>query len=215
MLKTQRFVFSPFYENTYVIWDSETSDGAIIDPGCYDAKEREVLADYVEKNKINLRYLINTHCHIDHIFGNDFIKKKYNLVFMAPEKDVFLLDLMIDTAKNYGVDFTPSPQPDALISEETEIQLGNLLGKFIYTPGHTPGEYCLFFEAAKVCFTGDVLFNGGIGRTDLWGGNYETLIESIRTKLFVLPSDTIVFPGHESSTSIGEEIKYNSFLKTS
>ncbi|MBA4406170.1 MBL fold hydrolase [bacterium] len=215
MLKTQRFVFSPFYENTYLIWDNEGNEGAVIDPGCYEAKEREVLDDFIIKNKINLRYLINTHCHIDHIFGNAYIKQKYNPVYMAPEKDVFMLDLMIDTAKNYGVELTPSPKPDKFISEEIEFILGAIIGKFIFTPGHSPGEFCLYFPDEKVCFTGDVLFNGSIGRTDLWGGNYETLIQSIQTKLLTLPHDVVVYPGHESSTTIGDEIMYNSFLKSS
>lgn len=215
MLKTQRFVFSPFYENTYVIWNDDTKEGAIIDPGCYDAKERETLDDFIIKNEIKLKFLVNTHCHIDHIFGNAYVKQKYDPVYMAPEKDVFMLDLMIETAKNYGVEFTSSPKPDKFISEELEFILGELKGKFIFTPGHSPGEFCLYFPAETVCFTGDVLFNGSIGRTDLWGGNYETLIRSIQTRLLTLPNDVVVYPGHESTTTIGDEIRYNSFLKTS
>jgi glyoxylase-like metal-dependent hydrolase (beta-lactamase superfamily II) len=126
-----------------------------------------------------------------------------------------MLDLMIDTAKNYGVEFTPSPKPDKFIDETEPFILGESIGKFIYTPGHTPGEFCLYFETEKVCFTGDVLFNGSIGRTDLWGGNYDTLIQSIQTKLLTLPDDVIIYPGHDSYSTIGDEIKYNSFLKTS
>ena len=214
MLNIQRFVFSPFYENTYIIWDVETKEGAIIDPGCYDSKEREAVAEFIHENSIRLIYLINTHCHIDHIFGNAYIKQKYNPIYLAPEKDVFMLDLMIDTAKNYRVEFTPSPKPDKFISEDVEFVLGELKGKFIFTPGHTPGEFCLYFETEKVYFTGDVLFHGSIGRTDLWGGNYDTLIESIQTKLLTLPKEVLVYPGHESRTTIGDEIKYNPFLKS-
>ncbi len=215
MLKIQRYVFSPFSENTYIIWDDDSKEGAIIDPGCYDSKEREAVDDFIYNNSIRLIYLVNTHCHIDHIFGNAFIKQKYNPIYLAPEKDVFMLDLMIDTAKNYRVEFTPSPKPDQFISEDVEFVLGRLKGKFIFTPGHTPGEFCLYFQTEKVCFTGDVLFNGSIGRTDLWGGNYDKLIESIQTKLLTLPNEVVVYPGHESRTTIGDEKKYNSFLKTS
>ena len=215
MLKIQRYVFSPFSENTYIIWDEESKDGAVIDPGCYDAKERETVDDFIEGNSINLKYLVNTHCHIDHIFGNAYIKGKYNPLYIAPEKDLFLLDLMIDTAKNYNVNITPSPKPDKFISEEFELVLGALKGNFIFTPGHTPGEYCLYFKSEKVCFTGDVLFNGSIGRTDLWGGDTDTLLESIHNKLLILPGDVVLYPGHDSRTTIGDEIKYNPFLKKS
>lgn len=215
MLKIQRYVFSPFSENTYIIWDDETKEGAIIDPGCYDSKEREAVEDFIHNNSIKLIYLVNTHCHIDHIFGNAFIKTKYNPIYLAPEKDLFMLDLMIETAKNYKVEFTLSPKPDQFISEDVDFILGGLKGKFIFTPGHTPGEFCLYFETEKVCFTGDVLFNGSIGRSDLWGGNYDQLIDSIQKKLLTLPKDVVVYPGHESRTTIGDEINYNPFIKTS
>ena len=213
MLNIQRFVFSPFYENTYLIWDENTKYTAIIDPGCYDEKERSALVDFIKKDSLQIKYLVNTHCHIDHIFGNAYLKEKYSPTFLAPEKDLFMLDLMMDTAKSYGVEFTPSPEPDKLIDESTPFVLGESIGKFIFTPGHTPGEYCLYFEKEKICFTGDVLFRRSIGRTDLWGGDYETLLDSIRTKLFSLPDDTVIYPGHESQSTIEEEKQHNPFFK--
>jgi len=213
MFNIQKFVFSPFYENTYLIWDDNTKDAAVIDPGCYDDKERSTLDEFIKKELLEIKFLINTHCHIDHIFGNAYIKEKYNPTFLAPEKDLFMLDLMIDTAKSYGVEFTPSPKPDKLIDKDEPFILGESAGKFIFTPGHTPGEYCLFFEKDKICFTGDVLFRRSIGRTDLWGGNYETLLESIRTKLFTLPDETIIYPGHDSHSTIEEEKENNPFFK--
>ncbi|MFA5804387.1 MAG: MBL fold metallo-hydrolase [Melioribacteraceae bacterium] len=213
MLKIQRFVFNPFSENTYIIWNDRTKEGAIIDPGCYDSKEREAVDDFIHLNSIKLTCLINTHCHIDHIFGNAHIKLKYRPIYLAPEKDVFMLDLMIDAAKNYGVEFTPSPKPDKLIDETELFILGELIGKFIFTPGHTPGEYCLYFENEKICFTGDVLFKRSIGRTDLWRGDYETLLDSIKTKLFTLPDETIIYPGHESQSTIEDEKENNPFFK--
>lgn len=213
MLKIQRFVFSPFFENTYLVWNDKSKETAIIDPGCYDAAERKVVDDFVNAHELQLKYLINTHCHIDHIFGNAFIKEKYNPLFLAPEKDLFMLNLMIDVAKSYGVELMPSPQPDKFITEDEQFELGGIKGKFLFTPGHTPGEFCLYFENEKVCFTGDVLFNGSIGRTDLWGGNYDVLIESIKTKLLALPDDTVLYPGHDAKSTIGSERKHNSFLK--
>lgn len=213
MLKIKRFVFSPFYENTYLIWDVSTKDAVIIDPGCYDENERITLDQFISKESLQIKYLINTHCHIDHIFGNAYIKEKYNPTFIAPEKDLFMLDLMIDTAKSYGVEFTPSPKPDKLIDETESFILGESIGKFIFTPGHTPGEYCLYFEKDKICFTGDVLFRSSIGRSDLWGGDYETLLNSIRTRLFTLPDDTIIYPGHEEQSTIGDEKENNPFFK--
>ena len=213
MLKIQKFVFSPFIENTYLIWDSESLEAAVIDPGNYDDSENRVLKDSIESENLKLLYLINTHCHIDHIFGNDFIKKIFECKFYAPEHDVFILDMMPEQAKVYGVKLTPSPNPDEFITENTIIKLGNLTGEFLFTPGHTPGEHCLLFRNEKVCFTGDVLFNMSIGRTDLWGGDYKTLLESIKQKLLVLPDDTKVYPGHEKESTIGFEKRNNPFLQ--
>lgn len=213
MLGIQRFVFNSFLENTYIIWDQNSKDAAIIDPGCYDAQERETVDNFITENSLQLKFLINTHCHIDHIFGNAYIKVKYNPVFLAPETDIPILDLMMDTAKSYNLELTRSPHPDKFISEHEPLELGELKGKFLYTPGHTPGEFCLYFENEKVCFTGDVLFKGSVGRTDLWGGNYTVLIGAIKTKLFSLPDDVTIYPGHESESTIGEERKFNPFFK--
>jgi hydroxyacylglutathione hydrolase len=214
MLQVKRFVFSPFYENTYIVWDDQNNEGAIIDPGCYDIKERKIVDEFIQSQAIKLIYLINTHCHIDHIFGNAYIKSKYNPIYLAPEKDVFMLDLMIETANNYNVEFTPSPKPDQFISEENGLLLGEHRGIFLFTPGHTPGEYCLYFENENICFTGDLLFKENIGRTDLWGGNYDTLIESIKNKLMTLPDDVVIYPGHDSDSTIRYEKMFNPFLKT-
>ncbi len=213
MLTIKKFIFNPFLENTYIVFDDESRETAIVDPGCYDERERESLSNYISQENLKVKFLINTHCHIDHIFGNSFIKEKYNPVYLAPEEDLFLLDLMIEQGKVYGTDLKPSPPPDEFISEGKEILIGLNSCKFIFTPGHSPGEFCLYFEKDKICFTGDVLFKGSIGRTDLWGGDYNTLIDSIKEKLFMLPDDVKIYPGHESESTIGYEKKYNPFFR--
>lgn len=213
MLNIQKFVFNPFSENTYIVWDDNSKTGAIIDPGCNDDNERETVDNFIRSNSLNLKFLINTHCHIDHIFGNSYIKKNYDVNFLAPEKDVPLLDMMINVAKIYAVELIPSPQPDELILDEQKFLLGNTEGEFLFTPGHSPGEVCLYFEKDKICFTGDVLFNKNIGRTDLLGGSYETLIASIENKLFTLPDDVTIYPGHGEASTIGDEKKNNPFFR--
>lgn len=212
MLEIKKFVFSPFAENTYIAYDSETREAMVIDPGCYTREEENKLADFIESNSLRVKYLINTHCHIDHIFGNRFVKDKYYPVFIVPEKDVFLLELMVDQAESYGLKMKPSPQPDESIESLGEIFLGDYKFEFIFTPGHTPGEYCIYCAKEKILFSGDVLFRLSVGRTDLWGGDYDTLIESIENKLYKLPDEVIVLPGHEAETTIGFEKANNPFV---
>lgn len=213
MLKIKKFIFSPFLENTYIAFDEDSKEAAVIDPGCFDERERGLLSSYIAGEDLTVKYLINTHCHIDHIFGNSFVKEKYNPLFLIPEKDLYLLDLMVEQGKVYGTYLTPSPHPDEFITEEKEIIIGFSTGRFLFTPGHSPGEFCLYFENEKVCFTGDVLFNNSIGRTDLWEGDYNTLIDSIKSKLFSMPDDVKIYPGHESESTIGREKKNNPFFR--
>lgn len=212
MLKIKRFVFSPFLENTYVVWDDENNRAAVVDPGCLSEDEENSLSEFIEKENLIIEYLLNTHCHIDHVFGNSYVKNKYEVPFYAPEKDVFLLDMLPNLAKEYGIQMKYSPNPGEYITEDTELKIGSIPVKFLFTPGHTPGEYCIYFENDKKCITGDVLFKEGIGRTDLWGGNYKTLLNSIESKLFTLPDDVEIFPGHGEFSTIGYEKLHNPFL---
>lgn len=212
-LETKKFVFSPFMENTYVIWNSETKTGAVIDPGCSDDSERTKLENFIKQNGIKLNFLINTHCHIDHIFGNAFIKNNFDVKFLAPEEDVFLLDKAVEQAEMFAVTMEPSPNPDEFIYDGMSIDLDGIKNDFLFTPGHTPGEYSIYFEDDNLCITGDVLFKEGIGRTDLWGGDMETLLNSIQTRLFGLPDDTTIYPGHGDESTIGHEKTNNPFLK--
>ncbi len=212
MIKLDKFTFNPFQENTYIIWDSICKDAIIVDPGCSNSMEEKLLTDFINNSDLKIKYLINTHCHIDHILGNKFVKEKYQIDFYAPELDVPLLDKAVEQAQMFGIEINQSPMPDKYLTEELTLSLGQSEMNFVFTPGHTPGEYCILFPKEKICISGDVLFLEGIGRTDLWGGNYETLIQSIQQKLFVLDDDYKVFPGHGDSTTIKHEKTHNPFL---
>ncbi|MDZ7763353.1 MAG: MBL fold metallo-hydrolase [Melioribacteraceae bacterium] len=211
-LGVQKFVFSPFMENTYIIWNNQTNEGAVIDPGCNSEGERDEVQKFIKENSISLKYLINTHCHIDHIFGNAFIKNNYDVKFIAPEEDSFLLKNAVEQAEMYAVKMEPSPEPDEFIYDGMAIDLGDIKNEFLFTPGHTPGEYSIYFEDEKICFTGDVLFKEGIGRTDLWGGNTDTILNSIKTRLLTLPPDTKIYSGHGEESTVLHEKQNNPFL---
>jgi glyoxylase-like metal-dependent hydrolase (beta-lactamase superfamily II) len=214
MIKLEKFIFNPFSENTYLIWEEASHETALIDPGCSDESEEAVLSEFISANELNLKYLINTHCHIDHIFGCKFIKEKYNPIFLIPEKDLPLLKNAAKQAEMFDIEIKTPPKPDQYLSEYLFITLNQSEIKFLFTPGHTPGEFCIYLEKEKILISGDVLFKEGIGRTDLWGGNYNTLINSINTKLLALPNDVKVYPGHGEETTIGNEKKNNPFLSS-
>jgi glyoxylase-like metal-dependent hydrolase (beta-lactamase superfamily II) len=212
MLKIQKFTFNPFAENSYILWDDETKESAIFDPGCYDESEKQEIDNFVSSNNLKPKYLINTHCHLDHIFGSCYIKSKYNVIYYSPEEDLPLLKQASQQASMFGLEIKEICMPDHFIKEGLKLKLGDSEIEFLFTPGHTPGGYCAYFKADKLCISGDVLFDGSIGRTDLPGGHYEQLLKSIREKLFVLPDDTIVYPGHGEATTIGKEKKTNPFF---
>jgi hydroxyacylglutathione hydrolase len=212
MIKINKFIFNPFAENTYLIWDSTSNVAIIIDPGCSNQNEENYLKEYIHKLKISPVFLINTHCHIDHIIGNAFVKKEFNVEFICAEEDYFLIESQENQATLFGLDINKSPLPGRYLTEDLELKINNTKIKFIHTPGHSPGGYCIYFPEEQICFTGDTLFKDTIGRTDLYQGNYHTLIHSIRKKLFLLPDDVIIYPGHGEESSIGYEKKYNQFL---
>ena len=183
MIRIKNFTFNLFAENTLVLWDDKTFECAIVDPGNSNSEEEKMLEEFISSNKLKMKYLVNTHCHIDHILGCRFVKEKYNPVYLAPELDLSLLKFAQKQAEAFDIKMEDPPLPDQFLNEEAYITLGDSVGKFIFTPGHSPGEFCIYFENEKLCITGDVLFNEGIGRTDLWGGDYKTLIDSIKSKL--------------------------------
>ena len=211
MLRLQTFTFNPFQENTYLIIN-ENKQCWIVDPGMYDTSETNHFFSYIEGEGLVPQAVINTHTHIDHIFGVDACKIKYNIPFLMHEKDLPVLKNAKGSAMLFGLNFPGAPEADAFIKEGT-MQLDDETIDIRLAPGHSPGSIVFYHAPGKWLLGGDVLFNGSIGRTDLPGGNFDTLINSIRTQVFVLPDDTIVYSGHGPATSIGNEKKFNPFLQ--
>ena len=213
MIQIQKFTFNLFSENTFVLWDDETKECAVIDPGCSDKNEESILENFITENNLSVKYLINTHCHIDHILGCEFVKQKFNPIYYAPKLDNPLIENAKMQADMVGIDFSISVFPEKYLSETEDLTIGKSALKFLFTPGHTPGEFCIYIPKIKTCITGDVLFFDSIGRTDLWGGNYETLLKSINEKILTLPDETIIYPGHGEQSTILREKKFNPFLQ--
>lgn len=211
MLYLKSFCFNPFQENTYLIYD-ENGEAFIIDPGNSTESENQQIQSFVAEKKLKLKRLLLTHAHLDHVFGNRFVFDRYGLLPEVHEKDLFFIDRMMQTAMTYGVNCDPSPAPEQLIKEGDVIQLGAYTFECIHTPGHSPGSISFYNASNKLLLSGDVLFYGSIGRTDLPMGDHETLLNSIRQKLFILPDDVKVYSGHGPSTSIGFEKQNNPFL---
>ena len=211
MLEIQCFTFNPFQENTYLLIN-EKKDCIIIDPGCYFEEERKELLAYIEKEGLNVTRLLNTHCHLDHIFGNRLVAKTYGVGLEIHSLDKIVLDRSPEAGKMFNVPFEPSPEPVRYLEEGEKIILGDDELVILLTPGHSPGSVCFYCTAQQFVIGGDVLFYQSIGRTDLPGGSHQTLINSIREKLFVLPDDVKVYPGHGQFTTIGFEKKHNPYL---
>lgn len=211
-MQIEIFTFNPFQENTYVLFD-ETLECIIIDPGCYEADERATLANYIESKNLKPVALLNTHCHIDHVLGNRFVADKYKLLLQIPDGEQATLDATTVYGPTFGIHMDPSPQPGKLLSDNEIIKFGTTQLQCILAPGHSPASICFYNATEKILIGGDVLFYKSIGRTDLPGGNHQQLLNSIFTRLFILPDDVKVFPGHGIETSIGFEKRHNPFLK--
>ncbi len=212
MLYTQSFVFNPFQENTYVIYNDKKQCW-IVDPGMSNEVETNHFNSYIADNKLVPQAIINTHTHLDHIFGVAAVKDKYHVPFGIHELDLPVLNGAAGSAMLFGFDFKNAPEPDFFISEQKILPIGDDDElEILLVPGHSPGSIAFYSPSAGWVIAGDALFSGSIGRTDLPGGNHNQLITSIRTQLFKLPESTIVYSGHGPSTTIGIEQKTNPFL---
>ena len=213
MLKLDSFVFNPFAENTYVVYDDDTKECVIIDPGCSTAGEENELFGFIDSHRLKPLMAINTHGHIDHIVGNTAVKKRYGIPVAAHPnvKDDFLRSRQ--QAQLFGMSFMGEGElPDRDLEDGEVVKVGESTLEVISTPGHAMGSISLYAEIEGWVFTGDALFCRSIGRTDFPGGNYEQLRTNIIERLFHLPDDTEVFSGHGESTTIFDERKYNMFL---
>ena len=211
MLKIKSFVFSPIQENTYLLYN-ESNEAIIIDPGCYFPEEKEELYTYITRSGLTPKMLLNTHCHLDHVFGNKDVAATYGLTLKLHEKEKFLLDNASAYGLMYDLPFDSYTGDCEWLKEGDTLILGEDELKVIEAPGHSPGHLCFYCAKQHFIISGDVLFNRSIGRTDLPMGNHIQLLDSIRTKLFVLPDETVVCSGHGPETTIGEEKRENPFL---
>jgi hydroxyacylglutathione hydrolase len=211
MLKIKSFVFSPIQENTYLLYN-EFNACLIIDPGCYFPEEKDELKAFITQSGIKPQMLLNTHCHLDHVFGNKFVAETYGLTLQLHENEKKLLDYAPTSGLMYNMPFDNYAGDYIYLKEGDLVKLGEDELAVIEAPGHSPGHICFYCAKQHFIISGDVLFNRSIGRTDLPGGNHQTLLKNIREKLFVLPDETVVYSGHGEETTIGEEKRHNPFL---
>lgn len=211
MLRTETFTFNPFQENTYLVYNDKKMCW-IVDPGMYDIREQTIITDYIAQHALLPQAIINTHTHIDHIFGVRILQERYNIPFLMHQMDLPVLANATASALVFSLDFGAAPKPDGFISEQEPLLLGTDQVTVRLAPGHSPGSIVFYYPDGGWVISGDVLFNSSIGRTDLPGGNHQTLIHSIQTQMLTLPADTLVLPGHGSTTTIGYEQQHNPFL---
>lgn len=212
-MKIKKFEFNMFPVNCYVLWD-ETNEAVVIDPGCFYEEEKQTFKNFIQTQGLTLKHLLNTHLHLDHIFGNPFIMREYNLKAEAGQQDEFWLAQAPNQSRMFGFQINEEPVPlGKYVCDGDIIYFGNTQLEAIHVPGHSPGSMVYYCKEEACLFSGDVLFQGSIGRADLAGGNFDELREHICSRLFILPNDTKVYPGHGPSTSIGEEKSNNPFFR--
>ena len=212
-MKIKQIQNNPFQENTYVVWDETTMEAAIIDCGALFPQEEERIDAFVSDNNLKVNYILNTHLHLDHCFGNAWAAERYGILPMAHKEDETLLARMGEQARMFGLPFEVRTEKlGGYLKDGDVLMLGKHEIKVIHTPGHSRGGLCFYISSAGWLISGDSLFEGSIGRTDLDGGSYATLIKSITEGLMTLPNETVVYPGHGPYTTIGNEKNNNPFL---
>lgn len=211
MLHLKSFCFGPFQENTYLLYDDQ-GECFIFDPGNSTSSENSEMKTFIEEKKLKPSRLLLTHAHLDHVLGNKFVHDTWGLLPEVNEYDLFFIEKMMQSSSMYGIPAEQSPMPSHFLKEGEKIKLAEHELLCIHTPGHSPGSISFYYEKSKFLISGDVLFLGSIGRTDLPMGNHETLLNSIRKKLFVLPGEVKVYSGHGPSTNIGFERENNPFF---
>lgn len=212
-MKIKQIQNNPFQENTYVVWDEATMEAAIVDCGALFPQEEERIEAFVNDNNLKVKHILNTHLHLDHCFGNAWAAERYGILPMAHEEDETLLARMGEQARMFGLPFEVKTEKlGGYLKDDDVLMLGENKIEVIHTPGHSRGGLCFYIPSAGWLISGDSLFEGSIGRTDLEGGSYTTLIKSITERLMTLPEETVVYPGHGPYTTIGDEKRMNPFL---
>ncbi|MEM6735917.1 MAG: MBL fold metallo-hydrolase [Bacteroidota bacterium] len=211
-MKIKTFVFNPFYENTLVL-SSSKRNCLIFDPGCYESFEINELTEYIETEELSVVAIINTHCHIDHVLGNEAIKNKYNVSLKIPENEKEIYAAMPTYAPNWGIMGYRHAEVDTYLADKNALELDELKLEMIEVPGHSPGHLMFYCKVENFIIGGDVLFRESIGRTDLPGGNHQALINNIKEKVYVLPEEVVIHPGHGPTTTIGHEKRNNPFVR--
>lgn len=211
MIQIQSFVFSPFQENTYVLFD-ETHEAVIIDPGCLMQAEKETLAQFITQNRLIVKALLQTHAHLDHVFGSAFVKRKYGVKMWMHKNELPILASVENRCQLWGIRGYEPVEADEFIDESDIISFGNSQLEILFVPGHAPGHLAFVNHAQRFVIGGDVLFKGSVGRTDFPLCDHEALINSIQTKFMALEDDYRVYAGHMDSTTIGHERRTNPFL---
>lgn len=212
MLKIHQFTFNEFQENTYLLSDPQGKT-VVIDPGCYHRREKAILQQYIAENGLEIVLLVNTHCHIDHVLGNYFIQHTYKVPFLIPEGEKGVLASVPQYAGMYGFGGYEPAEPSGFLTEKDTLSFGTAQMEIRFVPGHSPGHLVFYSPSDGFCIGGDVLFYNSIGRTDLPGGDHERLLANIRSQLYTLPPETVIYPGHGPETTIGYEQRTNPFCK--
>ncbi|MBC7745186.1 MAG: MBL fold metallo-hydrolase [Flavobacterium sp.] len=211
MINVKLFTCNPYQENSYLLYD-ETLECVIIDPGMYTGDEQNLVLKFIADNKLQPVLLLNTHCHIDHVLGNKFIYDTYGLLPQFHKGEEIVLNTVVSYAPQMGIRYDVSPQPETFLPETGYVSFGSSKLELIFAPGHSPAHLCFYNSDNNFLIGGDVLFYESIGRTDLPGGNHQQLLKNINEKLFILPEDCKVYPGHGPATTIGYEKLNNPFL---
>lgn len=212
MMTIQVFCFNAFQENTYVLYN-EKKEAIIVDPGCYSRIEEKILTDFIAAHELTPTLLLNTHCHLDHVFGNNFIHDTYGLPAILHANEQIILDRLPDAAAKYGIEVEAYRGPIQYVEDQAMIAFGKDAFKVLLTPGHSPGSICFYHEKQDFILGGDLIFKDSVGRTDFPGCNPQDLIKSIRDQILTLPDTLSIYSGHGPVTQLGRERKMNPYIK--
>lgn len=212
-MQVKSFAFNPLQTNTYLLIDEETRETIIVDPACYTDEEKKLLSDYITDNQLVVRRVLNTHLHFDHIYGNRYVQETYGVGAEGGKEDVFLLNHFVDFLALFGMPMAEEALPLVnILTEGDVVKVGSMELHVLKVPGHSPGSLAFYDKKAKCAFTGDVILSHGIGRTDLYKGSLDVLMDSIRNKILTMDDDTILYCGHGEPSSLKEEKENNLYL---